>query len=426
MMANIGIVTYTMLFYCLLPFALLRLAYRGLRAPDYFKRWPERFGFFSGEVNQPSIWIHAVSVGELQAAIPVIRALQANYAAVPIVVTTTTPTGLARAQAEFGETIIAGHIPYDTPGAVRRFLQNTQPKIAIIMETELWPNLFDQCLRRNVPVAVINARLSERSARGYRRFAKLIRFTLDRISWIAAQNESDGQRFLSLGLAPERLSSTGNVKFDQAISLDAIEQGEELKKAIGKRPVWIAASTHEGEDEAVLQAFRVLKQRFPDLFLILVPRHPERFKVVREKCINQEWKVVQRSTHQALQADTDILLGDTMGELMGLYAASDIAFVGGSLVPTGGHNMLEPAALGLPTITGKHTFNFAEITEQLLAIEAAQQIKDAHELADVVTRFLKYPNLKQQAGSAGQQWINANKGATARVVERLDELINHE
>ncbi|VAW85810.1 3-deoxy-D-manno-octulosonic acid transferase [hydrothermal vent metagenome] len=422
-MAKIGIVTYTVLFYCLIPFALLKLLYRGLRAPDYFKRWPERFGFFSHKVTQPSIWIHAVSVGELQAAIPIINTLQAKHPNMPIVVTSTTPTGLARAQAVFADRIITGHIPYDLPGALRRFLNRTQPKIAIIMETELWPNLFEQCAQRKIPIAVVNARLSERSARGYQRFTTLTQFILQRISWLAAQNEADGQRFLQLGLAPERLAITGNVKFDQPVQTSAVQQGKRLKATLGSRPVWIAASTHEGEDEQVLASFSELKKHHSDLLLILVPRHPERFNSIADLCTRQHWKIVRRSLKQEVTNNTDVLLGDTMGEMMTLFAASDVVYMGGSLVPTGGHNMIEPAALGLPIITGPHTFNFAQITQQLIALKAAQEIKNVNELTHAVRYYLQNLQQRQTAGAAGLQWLQENKGATARVVQHLSTLI---
>jgi len=423
-MAKMGIVTYTVLLYFLVPFALLKLLYRGLRAPDYLKRWPERFGFFPHKITQPSIWIHAVSVGELQAAIPVINALQIRYPDTPIVVTSTTPTGLARAQAVFADRIITGHIPYDLPGALRRFLTRTQPKIVIIMETELWPNLFEQCKQRKIPVAVVNARLSERSARGYQRFSTLTQFILQRISWVAAQNKADGQRFLQLGLPPERLTITGNVKFDQTVQATAVEQGKILKATFGSRSVWIAASTHQGEDEHVLASFSELKRHHSSLLLILVPRHPERFNSVADLCARQNWHVVRRSLKQAVSKNTDVLLGDTMGELMTLFAASDVVYMGGSLVPTGGHNMIEPIALGLPIITGPHTFNFAQITQQLIELKAAQQIKNVNELTRAVSYYLENTQQRQTAGAAGLQWLQENKGATKNVVQHLSELIS--
>ncbi len=423
LISKIGIATYTVLFYFILPFALIKLLYRGIRAPAYLKRWPERFGFFAQPVSQPSIWIHAVSVGELQAAIPVINALQARYPDTPVVVTTTTPTGLARAQAVFSDRIITGHLPYDLPGALRRFLHRIQPKIAIMMETELWPNLFEQCAQRTIPVVVLNARLSERSARGYQRFTTLTQFMMQRVTWLAAQNEVDGHRFLKLGLAAERLSMTGNVKFDQPVSATAIQQGKTLKATFGSRPVWIVASTHEGEEEQVLVSFRSLKQHFTDLLLILVPRHPERFNRVADLCTHQKWHVVRRSLKQKVSKNTDVLLGDTMGEMMILFAASDVVYMGGSLVPIGGHNMLEPVALGLPIITGPHTFNFAQITQQLIALKAAQQVNNINELTLAVTHYFESPSLRQAAGAAGLQWLQKNKGATKKIVQHLSEYL---
>lgn len=409
---------YSLILYLLTPLVLLRLAWRGLRAPEYWKRWPERFGFFSAPQLNETIWIHAVSVGEFQAALPLIKALQARYPDVKMVVTTTTPTGSVRVQAALGDTVFHVYAPYDLPGAVRRFLRRIRPRVAIIMETELWPNLFHGCHARDIPLILANARLSERSAAGYRRIAGLTRQTLCNITAVAAQTQDDARRLISLGADAARVHVTGNIKFDINIPASLHEQAVALRQEWGaERPVWIAASTHEGEDEQVLEAFAAVRQALPDALLVLVPRHPERFPRVAALCRKQGYEVVLRSEQRQCSATTAVFVGDSMGELMLFYAASDVAFIGGSLVATGGHNMLEPAALGIPVITGPHTFNFAEISRMLLNAGAARQVDGATQLAEVVTAYLKDNDLRHAAGEKGRHLVEQNRGALMKLVD---------
>ncbi len=414
---------YSLILYLLTPLVLLRLAWRGLRAPQYWQRWPERFGFFSAPQFSETIWIHAVSVGEFQAALPLIKALQARYPDVRMVVTTTTPTGSARVRAALGDTVFHVYAPYDLPGAVRRFLGRVRPCVAIIMETELWPNLFHGCHARGIPLVLANARLSERSAAGYRRIAGLARQTLGNITAIAAQTQDDARRLISLGADAARVQVTGNIKFDINIPANLHEQAAALRQAWGaKRPVWIAASTHEGEDEQVLEAFAAVRQAVPDALLVLVPRHPERFPRVVALCRKQGYEVALRSEQRLRvpyreSATAAVFVGDSMGELMLFYAASDVAFTGGSLVATGGHNMLEPAALGIPVITGPHTFNFAEISRMLLMAGAARQVDDATQLAEAVIAYLKDNDLRRAAGEKGRRLVEQNRGALMKLVD---------
>ncbi|MEQ6340262.1 MAG: lipid IV(A) 3-deoxy-D-manno-octulosonic acid transferase [Gammaproteobacteria bacterium] len=415
---------YSLILYLLTPLVLLRLAWRGTRAPEYWKRWPERFGFFSAPRLNETIWIHAVSVGEFQAALPLIKALQARYPSVRMVVTTTTPTGSARVRAALGDTVFHVYAPYDLPGAVRRFLRRIRPRVAIIMETELWPNLFHGCHARGIPLILANARLSERSAAGYRRIAGLTHQTLGNITAVAAQTQDDARRLISLGADDARVHVTGNIKFDISIPASLHEQAVALRQEWGaERPVWIAASTHEGEDEQVLEAFAAVRQAVPDALLVLVPRHPERFPRVAALCRKRGYEVALRSEQSLrlvpfrVNATTAVFVGDSMGELMLFYAASDVAFLGGSLVATGGHNMLEPAALGIPVITGPHTFNFTEISRMLLNAGAARQVNDATQLAEVVTAYLKGNDLRRAAGEKGRHLVEQNRGALMKLVD---------
>jgi 3-deoxy-D-manno-octulosonic-acid transferase len=415
---------YTLLLYLIAPFVFLRLAWRSIRAPEYRRRWGERLGKSTTSPLADSIWLHAVSVGEVQAAVPLVRALIQAYPNRPLVITTTTPTGSQRVRDVFGDQVFHVYIPYDLPFAVSRFLRSISPSIAIIMETELWPNLFHGCRARGVPVVVANARLSEKSMAGYRRVARLARETLADVTIVAAQGRSDGERFRTLGAAPDALRITGSIKFDIKLAASLREEAEVLRRQLGsERPVWIAASTHEGEDEQVLEAFDRVRNAMPDCLLVLVPRHPERFARVAAMCRRHGFPTVLRSEKEFPEASTRVYLGDTLGDLPLLYAASDVAFVGGSLVPLGGHNVLEPAALGLPVITGPHTFNFDEIVGMLLDVKGAQQVKDADQLAACVELFLRDANTRHLAGENGRKLVEDNRGALERLLVIVNELL---
>ncbi|HSC83364.1 MAG TPA: lipid IV(A) 3-deoxy-D-manno-octulosonic acid transferase, partial [Pseudomonas sp.] len=358
---------YTLILHLALPLICLRLLWRAWRAPAYGRRIGERFAFGLGAFAPGGIWVHAVSLGESIAAAPLIRELLARYPHLPITVTSMTPTGSERIQALFGSRIQHCYLPYDLPWACKRFLCKVQPQLAVIMETELWPNHIHQCAMRGVPVVLANARLSERSARGYARFTKLTAPMLGELSLIAVQSEAEAERFRQLGARPDCVEVTGSIKFDLSVDPQLQQRATALRAEWGAtaRPLWIAASTHAGEDEIILAAHRQLLQQFPQALLILVPRHPERFASVFELCTREGFGTVRRSLGVAVTAETQVLLGDTLGELLFLYALADLAFVGGSLVANGGHNLLEPAALGKPLLSGPHLFNFLEIATLL-------------------------------------------------------------
>lgn len=416
---------YTLLLHLALPLIALRLALRARKAPTYARRINERFSLGLPSIKPGGIWVHAVSVGESIAAAPMIRALQAHYPELPITVTCMTPTGSERIQALFGASVQHCYLPYDLPWAAARFLNRVQPRLAVVMETELWPNHIHQCAKRGIPVALANARLSERSARGYARFGKLTAPMLAELSLIAVQTQTEAQRFLTLGARPECVEVTGSIKFDLKIDAELLQRAIELRRQwqAEQRPVWIAASTHSGEDEIVLAAHRQLLKTQPDALLILVPRHPERFNSVHELCISERLTTRRRSTAEAVQASDQVLLGDTMGELLFLYALADIAFVGGSLVANGGHNLLEPAALGKPVLSGPHLFNFLEIAAQLREAGALSEVENAMQLADKVAALLNEPSEMQRMSQAGLSVLKANQGALQRLLEGLQRLL---
>jgi 3-deoxy-D-manno-octulosonic-acid transferase len=414
---------YTLLFHLGLPLIALRLWLRARKAPAYRQRIGERFALGLAPMQRGGIWVHAVSVGESIAAAPMIRALLERYPDAPITVTCMTPTGSERIQALFASEPRIQHcyLPYDLPWAAGRFLDHVQPRLGIIMETELWPNHIHQCARRGIPVIIANARLSERSARGYGRFSGLTGPMLAEMSGFAVQTEAEAQRFLALGARPECVKVTGSIKFDLTIDPQLPQAATRLREQwqAGARPVWIAASTHAGEDESILAAHRQLLVGHPHALLILVPRHPERFNSVHELCQQQGFATVRRSTGEAVTTATSVLLGDTMGELLFLYALADVAFVGGSLVPNGGHNLLEPAALAKPVLSGPHLFNFLEIAAMLREAGALQEIADAAALSAAVERLIGQSEVAAAMADAGLQVMKANQGALQRLLNLI-------
>lgn len=418
---------YTLLFHLALPLVAIRLWLRARKAPAYAKRIGERFALNLPVMHKGGIWVHAVSVGESIAAAPMIRALLERYPQLPITVTCMTPTGSERIQALFADEPRIQHcyLPYDLPWAAARFLTHVQPKLAVIMETELWPNHIHQCAKRGIPVALANARLSARSAKGYARFAKLTRPMLEEMSLIAVQTQAEAERFLQLGARPECVEVTGSIKFDLTIDPQLLIKARALREywQAQERPVWIAASTHEGEDEIVLAAHRQLLTHYPNALLMLVPRHPERFNSVFERCQREGFATVRRSSGEPITAHAQVLLGDTMGELLFLYALADSAFVGGSLVPNGGHNVLEPAALAKPVLSGPHLFNFLEIAALLREAGALEEVEDAHALAVAVQRLFELPHDAQRMGQAGLSVMQANQGALQRLLDGLGRLL---
>ena len=416
-------ILYNLLTYLLfLPYVGYWLI-RGIANRAYLQRIGERLGIGYPRLER-CIWIHAVSVGEVVAAVPLIRALGKRYPDRQLLVTTVTPTGAARVAALFGDEVHHTYIPFEAPHVVNRFFSATNPEIALVLETEIWPNLYRGCGVRGIPLVLVSARISPKSVRSYRRLLPLFRDTLSHGIVIAAQSEADAKRFLSLGAAPERTRVTGNIKFDVELPADLPMRGRELRaEQFGERPVWIAASTHEGEEEIVLAAQRKLLKTHPEALLVLVPRHPQRFAAVREMIVKQGMGVVSRTDGDPCSAATKVFLGDTMGELTLFYAASDVAFVAGSLVPIGGHNLLEPAALGLPLLSGPHVFNAQEIADMFVARNACKLVHDSAELAAAVDELLSDPETASSLGEAGHEILERNRGSLDRLMGMIEPLL---
>jgi 3-deoxy-D-manno-octulosonic-acid transferase len=420
---------YSLFFYLIIPLVLLRLWWRSFAAPGYAKRWLERFGFVNNtEINNKKIiWIHTVSVGEFLGALPLIRELQkkSDYR---LWITTTTATGSERVVATLGDSVDHTYAPYDLPGSVNRFIRRLQPSMLIIMETELWPNTLAACKKNNIPSVLINARLSEKSARGYARFSALAKPMLQNLSFVAVQQQQDAKRFFDLGLDPTHAEVTGNIKFDISLNQDVQNKVQLLRKEWDINEsglVIIAASTHQGEDEIILQAFTKIRAQenivCQSSRLILVPRHPERFDSVFQLCQQTGFSIVRRSSGESF-TQKDILVGDTMGELMMLYGVSDIAFVGGSLVARGGHNFIEPAAWTLPLQSGEHLFNFSEVSQLMLNANALSIVKNADELANEWIQLLIDEELRKKRGEFAYEVVVNNRGAlqkTLGIIERF-------
>lgn len=411
---------YQLLIHVAAGVMFIATALRGMRDPQYRDRLPERLGFTRLQFSNSPIWIHAASVGEVQAALPLIRRLLSNLEQRPVVVTTTTPTGAARVHAVFAQQVQHAFLPYDTVGAVDRFLQRIQPHCLVVMETELWPNLLQACVTRAVPVILVSARISAKTASRYRHVRSLFAHTFPNIS-VAAQTLEDQQRFLALGALPERTQVAGNLKFDLEVAESILAAGREIKQSLHARPVWIVASTHAGEEEQVLQAHRQVLLHRPDALLILVPRHPQRFMQVAQLLDMQRFNYVARSGGQLPTAKHTVWLIDTVGELMSFYAVSDVAFVGGSLVPIGGHNLLEPAALGLPVLSGPFVFNAPEIANLMIAQRALHQVNTSDALAEAVTTLLDSPDQRSAVGNAAQRVVTQGRGALASVLKLIQQ-----
>jgi 3-deoxy-D-manno-octulosonic-acid transferase len=419
---------YTLAVYLAAPLVCLVMLWRGLRDSTYWHHFGERFGF--GERLEPAgIWVHAVSVGEVQASAALVSTLRERYPGVQVVVTTLTPTGAVRARALFKDLAHVRYIPFDLPGSVRRFFNRVQPRLAVIFETELWPNLYHECGRRRIPLVLASARISPRSVSRYRRLGSLFRDALSRGVVVAAQGEGDADRFRSLGADPDNTHVTGNIKFDFSVPHDMPERGQRLREFYAAaRPMWVAGSTHEGEEEMVLEAHQAIRGVHPRAMLVLVPRHPTRFDEVAYAMQRTGVRFVRRSQRAgekagAAAASADVLLVDTLGELLDFYAASDVAFVGGSLVPIGGHNLLEPAALGLPILTGPYNSNSEDVAKLLIARGAAEVVHDAGELAARVAGLLSNPQERGRIGELGRDSVDGNRGALGKLLGLIQPLL---
>jgi len=419
-------ILYSGIFYLLMPVVLIRLLVRSIKAPAYRERIGERLalqqrptGF---DEHKQTLWIHAVSVGETAACAPLVKELQRLYPARPIVITTMTPTGSDRARMLFGESVYHAYIPYDLPGACNRFLDLYRPSILILMETELWPNLVHCCYKRGVKLLLANARLSEKSAAGYGRFASLTRSLLGKIDLIAAQAAADKQRFVDLGAKPEQIEVTGSLKFlVEAKQTDSKPYFAQIG-GIG-RTILVAASTREGEELKILRAFKECLATHPSLLLILIPRHPERFKKISRLSEEEGFSTLKRSDERAVDAGVQVLIGDSMGEMLDYYSVATIAFVGGSLVDTGCQNVLEPAALGIPIIVGPSQYNFATICKLLERSDALQTVQNEMELARCISSLISDEKRREEMGENGKQLVLANQNALPSLMRLVQPLI---
>ncbi|MBC7001868.1 lipid IV(A) 3-deoxy-D-manno-octulosonic acid transferase [Photobacterium sp. BZF1] len=417
---------YTLLLATASPLLLFGLYRRRPNKPEFGPRWKEHFGLtppLAETGKQQPIWIHAVSVGESIAAIPVIKAIKKNHPEQAIVVTTTTSTG-AEQISKLGDLVEHRYMPIDFAWCVRGFLKTIKPSAMLIMETELWPNTLATVHQANIPVVVMNARLSERSARRYAKFQPVFDMIAVNLDHLLCLHRDDADRFAQLGIPPERLSVTGSVKFDIQIEPALIEQSQRLRQQLGEsRPVWIAASTHNGEDEQILEAFNTVKQQHPESLLILVPRHPERFDSVAELCQSQGLSCVRRTLAQDVEEATNVYLADTMGEMLLLMGAADVTVMCGSFIgdKVGGHNMLEPAALAKPILTGPSYYNFADITQQLEAAGALEVCHNAGEIGERLSALLSDPAECKRMGEAGCEVVKNNQGAVAKTLAVLDQ-----
>ena len=423
-------IIYSLLLYMAVPLVLLKMFLRGKKAPDYRKRWGERFALIKPlPAGKQTIWIHSVSVGETIASAPMVKQLIKLYPDHQFVVTTMTPTGSDRVKALYGDKVHHVYCPYDLPDAQARFLNRLRPKLALMMETELWPNTVAACHKRNIPVIIANARLSEKSANGYGRFGGLVRPMMKKITLVACQNQTDGERFKQLGLSDQQLQITGSVKFDITIDSDIQTQAQALRNSweqgLGRSAdILIAASTHQGEDEQILEAFKQVLSKNENALLVLVPRHPERFNQVYQLIEEHNLPVIRHSQTSETTAETCVILGDTMGELMKLYATADAAFVGGSLVENGGHNMLEPAALGIPVLSGPSIFNFNEISQELVECGGMKLVSSPAELAAESLKILASDSVKTEMGQNSQAFIAANRGALQRTLTIVQDTLS--
>lgn len=421
---------YSVALYLLSPILCFQLLLRISRDRKYLDRWPQRFGYglkiadlSHSAADQPRIWIHAVSVGEVNAAIPLVNKLREGFPEFLIVLTTMTPTGARQVSECLGDRIIHCYLPYDYPGSVKRFVRNVKPSIAIFMETEIWPNYLAFCAKKQISIVLANTRLSEKSYRGYRNFKQLVSTSLGYVDEIAAQAQMDAGRLIKLGARKEAVHITGNIKFDMVVDNETRQNALNLRSRVGtQRPIWIAGSTHPGEEQQVLNAHAGIKRDCPDVLLILVPRHPERSGELLRMCTGRGFKtILQTNLKDALPNETSIMIGNTMGELPMLICTSDAAFIGGSLVPVGGHNILEAAAVGVPVIFGPHMFNFQKIANQILAQGAGLQVEDAGELAETVSKLLNDPALRENYGIEGRRFVEDNQGSVEKVFALVEK-----
>jgi len=410
---------YSAALYILAPITLYHLIWRGFRQRAYFQRWNERYASYPAIGADTPLWLHAVSVGEVNAAAPVVSRLLRDHPDLQMVVTTITPTGSERVQALWGDAVVHVYLPYDLPGAVARFLDHFKPKLALIVETELWPNLLFACRDRGIPTHIVNARLSARSLRGYRVLGPLIRRALRSVRLVAAQSGEDGKRFVRLGAIAGHVVVTGNLKFD-TLPVDNTDFVREFRTHRGPGPTWIAASTHDEEEAAVIEAHRAVLQAHPDALLVWAPRHPERFRAVVQRATEAGLAVGTRSEQRWPRRGTQVFVVDTLGELARFYACARVAFVGGSLQPIGGHNLLEPAATGTAILSGPQLHNFADIAKRLREAEAMRIVEDAPALAATLLDLFADEDARERMAANAQHLLQAGRGALERTMALIE------
>lgn len=417
---------YAVLTYILLPIYAGYWFLRGIENRSYWDRISQRFGRNYPQPTGGCIWVHAVSVGEVQASVPLVRALTKRFPDRHLLITTVTPTGAARVRLLFGDSVLHCYIPFETPGAVGNFFDSIKPDIALILETEIWPNLYHECGHRDIPLVLVSARISLKSVHAYRRFLPLFRETLLHGIVIAAQSEADAERFRTLGAAPERTWVTGNIKFDIQLPETLQMDGSKLRRDnFEGRHVWVAASTHDGEEELILHAHKIIQKQFPDAILVLIPRHPERFRNVASSLHKGGYKFISRTDGQPCTADVEIYLINTMGEVPLFYAAADVAFVGGTLIPVGGHNLLEPAALARPIVTGPHLFNTQDIADKFERDGASIVVNNAGQLGAAVADLFADDVSAKDMGTRGFEIVRQNRGSLSRLLRLMEPLVRN-
>ncbi len=413
---------YAFLFYLAQPLVWLRLLWRARKQPEYLQHLGERYGHYVNPAPSRLLWLHVVSVGETRAAEPLIKALLEEYPDHSLLLTHMTPTGRATGGeliAKYGCRLLQAYLPYDLPGACAAFFGHYRPKLGLLMETELWPNLIASAKQRNIPLLLINARLSARSQRGYQRFGGLIHPALESLRALAAQTPADAARLMSIGA--RSVSVFGNIKFDVTPAPEKLQLGEQWRQALGDRPVWLAASTREGEETLILEAFTRINR--PDLLLLLVPRHPQRFTEIATLLAERQLTFCKRSENVLPDKETRVWLGDSMGEMPAYFAVANIALMGGTLLPFGGQNLIEAAACGCPVLVGPHSFNFLQATDDAIRCGAARRVSEAASAADEVEKLLAEPDTLKTMHNAAIDFSQAHRGATARTVALIQEVM---
>ncbi len=416
---------YSFLTYVGVPFFLCRLMWKGKKNKDYLKRIGERFGF----ANFPprfscDVWFHAVSVGEVKAVTGIIKRLLAEDPQMKVLITTTTPTGSEVVKKDLKNLVYHTYFPLDLPLVIEKFLKKVKPSLVVIVETEIWPNLFLKCYEKNIPLIMINARISPSSFRNYKLIYPFIKDVLNKADMILARSKEDANRFISLGVSEDKVCVVGDIKFDIEVDEKVILKGKELRKTFfdeGKK-IWICASTHRGEEELIIKVFKEVLRKFPNLKLILAPRHPERVQEILN-ILNRYDLTYHLRSDPLKEKNYDVLVIDTLGELMYFYAASDLAFVGGSLVSIGGHNLLEPASLGLPILTGNHLHNFEEVRDLLLKNQALIVLNDEKELKDNLINLLEDEDKRRGFGERAKEVVEKNRGSSLKVISVIKDKI---